>query len=138
MLFTLSLNVTACQTLRLTDVGATGMLVVLYAHAIATVEENLLDKTRSNPLTLMCPTSCMPSLCPFRNAPKCSNRKFWDELKLIDARTASTPAEMLDACLRLLEDAGMSCATTANIVVFRAQTPSREDGPRVWNNQLIR
>jgi hypothetical protein len=75
---------------------------------------------------------------PLRNAPKCSNRKFWSELKLIDARTASTPSDMFGACLQLLEDAGMSCATTSNIVVFRAQSPGKGDGPRVWNNQLIR
>lgn len=77
-------------------------------------------------------------LCLRRNAPKCSNRKFWEELRLIDGRSATTPAEMFDVCLELLEKAGMSCVTTANIAVFRPQTPGSSDGPRVWNNQLIR
>lgn len=72
------------------------------------------------------------------NAPKCSNRKFWDSIRLLDARSAQTPQEMFTACLELLEKATLSCVTTANIVVFRAQTPGTADGPRVWNNQLIR
>ena len=27
----------------------------------------------------------------WRNAPKCSNRKFWDQIRLLDARDAQTP-----------------------------------------------
>jgi hypothetical protein len=42
------------------------------------------------------------------------------------------------AGLQVLEKATLSCVTTANIAVFRPQTPGTEDGPRVWNNQLIR
>lgn len=79
-----------------------------------------------------------PSLLPRRNTPKCSNRKHFHELRLIDARGAATPSDMFDVCLELLETASMSCATTANIAVFKPQTPGSNDGPRVWNNQLIR
>ncbi|KAL4440247.1 hypothetical protein ABPG75_003248 [Micractinium tetrahymenae] len=76
--------------------------------------------------------------CAWRNAPKCSNRKFWEELQLVDGRAARTPQDMFDACLEVLERATLSCVTTANIAVFWAQTPGTADGPRVWNNQLIR
>ncbi|PNH01556.1 Nitric oxide synthase, inducible [Tetrabaena socialis] len=74
----------------------------------------------------------------WRNAPKCSNRKFWEELTLLDYRHVDTAEGMYLACLDLLETATLSCVTTTNIVVFRAQTPGTEDGPRIWNSQLIR
>ncbi len=80
----------------------------------------------------------LDALVSCRNAPKCCNRKFWEELKLLDGRKAKTPAEMYSACLEVLERATLSCVTTANIAVFRPQTPATKDGPRVWNNQLIR
>ncbi|KAI3435713.1 hypothetical protein D9Q98_001771 [Chlorella vulgaris] len=76
--------------------------------------------------------------CAWRNAPKCANRKFWEELKLVDARDASSPSEMFASCLEVLERATLSCVTTCNIAVFRPQTPGSKDGPRVWNNQLVR
>jgi len=45
-----------------------------------------------------------------RNAPKCSNRKFWDELKLSSRRAgACTPAEMFEVCLDVLEQATATC-----------------------------
>ncbi|KAG2495440.1 hypothetical protein HYH03_006386 [Edaphochlamys debaryana] len=74
----------------------------------------------------------------WRHAPKCSNRKFWEELNLLDHRHVDTPEGMFLACLEMLEAATLSCVTTANIVVFRPQTPGTQDGPRVWNNQLLR
>ena len=74
----------------------------------------------------------------WRNAPKCCNRKFWDELQLIDRRHCNSSAEMYQACLDLLEQATLSSVTTANICVFRPQTPGSADGPRIWNTQLVR
>eukprot|EP00775_Hariotina_reticulata_P010070 gene10070-10225_t len=41
-------------------------------------------------------------------------------------------------CLQLLENATAKRVTTANIAVFRAQTPGSTDGPRAWNTQLNR
>jgi nitric oxide synthase oxygenase domain/subunit len=38
-----------------------------------------------------------------RNAPKCSNRKFWEELRLVDGRHATSPAEMFEVCLEVGE-----------------------------------
>jgi hypothetical protein len=42
-------------------------------------------------------------LCCHRNAPKCSNRKFWEELRLVDGRHATSPAEMFEVCLEVGE-----------------------------------
>eukprot|EP00898_Chlorokybus_atmophyticus_P001881 jgi/Chlat1/2694/Chrsp180S02868 len=58
----------------------------------------------------------------WRNAPKCSNRKFWGELTLLDKRDVTSAEGMLDACLEMLESA----------------TLHGEGGPRIWNNQLMR
>jgi len=74
----------------------------------------------------------------WRNAPKCANRKHWSELKLVDARRATTATDMFDACCSLLDRAVESSAALASIVVFRPQTPGTLDGPRVWNSQLLR
>jgi nitric oxide synthase oxygenase domain/subunit len=60
------------------------------------------------------------------------------DLTLLDYRHVDTPEGMFQACLELLEVATLSCVTTANIVCFRPQTPGTQDGPRVWNSQLIR
>ena len=46
--------------------------------------------------------------------------------------------EMCAACMDLLERATVSCVTIAHIACFRPQTPGTQDGPRVWNNQLVR
>jgi nitric oxide synthase oxygenase domain/subunit len=35
----------------------------------------------------------------WRNAPKCSNRKYWQQLKLLDARDVSTNKGMYTACM---------------------------------------
>jgi nitric oxide synthase oxygenase domain/subunit len=45
---------------------------------------------------------------PRRNAPKCSNRKFWGELNLLDARDATSPSGMHTACLEILERAAVT------------------------------
>lgn len=74
----------------------------------------------------------------WRNAPKCANRKHWDCLEVIDARHCRTTGSMFDACLSLLERAAKTAALTANILLFRPQTPGTNDGPRIWNNQLLR
>ena len=36
----------------------------------------------------------------WRNAPKCSNRKYWQQLKLLDRRGVTTNKEMYDCCLK--------------------------------------
>jgi nitric oxide synthase oxygenase domain/subunit/sulfite reductase alpha subunit-like flavoprotein len=74
----------------------------------------------------------------WRNAPKCANRKHWDCLEVMDARHVTDEEGMIASCLSLLERAAETCALTANILMFRNQTPGTQDGPRIWNNQLLR
>lgn len=41
----------------------------------------------------------------WRNAPKCSNRKYWQQLKLLDQRTATSNKEMFNSCIQHLSKA---------------------------------
>lgn len=41
----------------------------------------------------------------WRNAPKCANRKYWGQLKLLDCRDEKTNRGMFDACIRHLDKA---------------------------------
>eukprot|EP00581_Thalassiosira_minuscula_P018097 CAMPEP_0183714154 /NCGR_PEP_ID=MMETSP0737-20130205/8790_1 /TAXON_ID=385413 /ORGANISM="Thalassiosira miniscula, Strain CCMP1093" /LENGTH=1265 /DNA_ID=CAMNT_0025943059 /DNA_START=110 /DNA_END=3907 /DNA_ORIENTATION=+ len=73
----------------------------------------------------------------WRNAPKCSNRKYWQNLKLIDCRDAQTNKEMYACCLQHLAKA-MACGSAeAYISVFRPAAPGTDSGPRIWNDQLL-
>ncbi len=73
----------------------------------------------------------------WRNAPKCSNRKYWQNLKLIDCRGVSSNKGMYDCCLDHLTKA-MSCGSSeAYISVFRQAKQGTLDGPRIWNDQLL-
>ncbi|KAK9824802.1 hypothetical protein WJX74_009932 [Apatococcus lobatus] len=75
----------------------------------------------------------------WRNAPKCGNRKFAMELKLLDKRGVTTPEQMHTACLDMLELASTSGATETFLTAFKPQHPLTGDGgPRVWNSQLLR
>ncbi len=38
----------------------------------------------------------------WRNAPKCSNRKYWQQLKLLDQRMATSNKEMFNSCIQHL------------------------------------
>ncbi|KAL7552363.1 hypothetical protein ACHAWF_015597 [Thalassiosira exigua] len=72
----------------------------------------------------------------WRNSPKCSNRKYWQQLKLLDCRDVTTNRGMYDSCVRHLEKA-MSCGSSeAYVTVFRPAPPEK-DGPRIWNDQLL-
>eukprot|EP00884_Botryococcus_braunii_P012045 jgi/Botrbrau1/20841/Bobra.0156s0066.1 len=74
----------------------------------------------------------------WRNAPKCSNRKFWNELEVIDGRDCQTPEDIYRLCLYLIERAMQSCISKSHAVIFKPQTPGTGDGPRIWNSQLLR
>jgi nitric oxide synthase oxygenase domain/subunit len=41
----------------------------------------------------------------WRNAPKCANRKYWQQLKLLDQRKATSNKEMFDCCIEHLSKA---------------------------------
>jgi nitric oxide synthase oxygenase domain/subunit len=73
----------------------------------------------------------------WRNAPKCSNRKYWQQLKLLDARDVSSNEGMYSACMAHLAKA-MACGSSeAYVTVFRPVTPGKDDGPQIWNDQLL-
>ncbi|GMH32248.1 hypothetical protein BSKO_00082 [Bryopsis sp. KO-2023] len=75
----------------------------------------------------------------WRNAPKCSNRKVWNELQLLDRRDVTTNEGMFEACLEHLKMAQKNMVTDTFITVFPPAKPGdRKSGPRVWNDQLIR
>ena len=73
----------------------------------------------------------------WRNAPKCANRKYWQQLKLLDCREVDTNQGMFDSCIKHLTKA-MACGSSEPyITVFRSETPGTSDGPRIWNDQLL-
>lgn len=73
----------------------------------------------------------------WRNAPKCANRKYWQQLKLLDCRDVDTNKGMFDSCMHHLQMATSSGATEAYISVFKPKHPGEADGPRIWNEQLL-
>ncbi|GAQ81306.1 nitric oxide synthase [Klebsormidium nitens] len=75
----------------------------------------------------------------WRNAPKCSNRKYWSTLRLLDKRHVSTAEGMNEACLEMMDLAVSSGAAEVYVTVFRPEHPlTKQGGPRVWNLQLMR
>ena len=74
----------------------------------------------------------------WRNAPKCINRKFYNTLDVIDAREATTNEQMFEAIKTHLKRGIGADHIPVLMTVFRPQTPGMDDGPRIWNSQLIR
>ncbi|KAL7535297.1 LOW QUALITY PROTEIN: hypothetical protein ACHAXR_007456, partial [Thalassiosira sp. AJA248-18] len=87
----------------------------------------------------------------WRNAPKCANRKYWQQLKLLDCRDVATNTEIFSCCVQHLAKA-MACGSSeAYITVFKPAPPdlrasllstasdhtTHADGPRIWNDQLL-
>jgi nitric-oxide synthase len=73
----------------------------------------------------------------WRNNARCIGRLFWEDLHLFDARTASSPEEVFEACVRHLEFATNGGRIRTAVTVFAATEPE-EKGIRIWNTQLIR
>ena len=60
----------------------------------------------------------------WRNAPKCSNRKYWQQLKLLDARNVSTNQGMFKACMKHLSKAVSLCdASCALTFIWQFSVP---------------
>ena len=73
----------------------------------------------------------------WRNSPKCSNRKYWQQLKLLDCRDVTSNQGMFDSCMTHISKA-MACGSAeAYVTVFRPATPGKNDGPAIWNEQLL-
>jgi nitric-oxide synthase len=73
----------------------------------------------------------------WRNSARCIGRLLWRSLKVVDARAAATPAEVFNACVNHLRNSTSGGRIIPMITVF-APADERGDGPRIWNDQLIR
>jgi nitric-oxide synthase len=73
----------------------------------------------------------------WRNNARCIGRLFWETLHVFDARTAASPGEVFEACVRHLEYASNGGRIRPVVSVFASAAPE-EKGIRIWNSQLIR
>eukprot|EP00984_Skeletonema_dohrnii_P002603 scaffold912_cov121-Skeletonema_dohrnii-CCMP3373.AAC.4 len=73
----------------------------------------------------------------WRNAPKCSNRKYWQQLKLLDCRDVDTNEGMYGSCIKHLTKAVACGSAEAYVTVFRPTNPGTGEGPAIWNEQLL-
>jgi len=73
----------------------------------------------------------------WRNAPKCSNRKYWQQLKLLDCRDVNSNEGIYGSCMKHLSKAVACGSAEAYVTVFRPSTPGTCDGPAIWNEQLL-
>ena len=73
----------------------------------------------------------------WRNAPKCSNRKYWQQLKLLDCRDVKSNKDIYGSCMKHLTKAVACGSAEAYVTVFRPSTPGTSDGPVIWNEQLL-
>lgn len=73
----------------------------------------------------------------WRNNARCIGRLFWNTLELLDARTATTAADIFEACVHHLRFSTNGGRIRSAITVF-PETRERERGIRIHNSQLIR
>ncbi len=73
----------------------------------------------------------------WRNHDRCVGRKHWRALEVLDARTASTPAEIAEACFAHLRRATNGGAVRSVITIGPPARPSGR-GFRILNPQLVR
>lgn len=94
-----------------------------------------------------CPVSSHRDLSPeelsalakeaWRNNSRCIGRLFWNTLELLDARSATTPDEIFEACVHHLRYSTNGGRIRSAVTVF-PETPDGERGIRIHNRQLIR
>jgi nitric-oxide synthase, bacterial len=73
----------------------------------------------------------------WRNNPRCIGRLFWNSLEVLDARSATSPDEIFEACVRHLRFATNGGRIRSTITLFKP-APDGERGIRIWNHQLLR
>ncbi|MFG2231558.1 nitric oxide synthase oxygenase [Streptomyces sp. NPDC048723] len=73
----------------------------------------------------------------WRNSRRCIGRLYWNSLRVLDRRDATTPEEIHHHLCEHLRQATNHGRIRPVISVFAPDTPGRP-GPRVWNDQLIR
>lgn len=73
----------------------------------------------------------------WRNANRCIGRLYWQSLRVRDLRHLTTADAIAAACADHLREAAPGGRIRPLISVFAPDPPGRQ-GPRIWNEQLIR
>ncbi|WP_082772275.1 nitric oxide synthase oxygenase [Actinoplanes sp. TFC3] len=73
----------------------------------------------------------------WRNSSRCIGRLYWNSLRVLDRRDATTPQAVHAHLCEHLRQATNTGRIRPTISVFAPDTPRRA-GPRMWNDQLIR
>ncbi|MEU0353062.1 nitric oxide synthase oxygenase [Streptomyces sp. NPDC006237] len=73
----------------------------------------------------------------WRNSSRCIGRLYWNSLRVLDRRQATTPEQIHQHLCEHLRQATNGGRIRPVISVFAPDTPHRP-APRVWNDQLIR
>jgi nitric-oxide synthase, bacterial len=72
----------------------------------------------------------------WRNNARCIGRLFWKQLRLLDARDATSPTEVFEACVEHLNYSTNGGKIRPTITVFAQQ--QQGNSIRIYNKQLIR
>jgi nitric-oxide synthase len=73
----------------------------------------------------------------WRNSARCIGRLYWRSMRVRDMRAVRDPAEVSAQCVEHLRVAYNGGRLRPVITVFAPDGPGRQ-GPRIWNEQLIR
>ncbi|MGW5680124.1 nitric oxide synthase oxygenase, partial [Streptomyces sp. NPDC003860] len=73
----------------------------------------------------------------WRNSSRCIGRLYWQSLRVLDRRDATTPREIHRHLCEHLRQATNGGRIRPTISVFAPDRPGRP-APRLWNDQLIR
>ncbi|MET9822463.1 nitric oxide synthase oxygenase [Streptomyces sp. NPDC006349] len=73
----------------------------------------------------------------WRNSSRCIGRLYWNSLRVLDRRDATTPEEIHQHLITHLREATNGGRIRPTISVFAPDAPGHP-APRVWNEQLIR
>jgi len=73
----------------------------------------------------------------WRNNSRCIGRLFWNTLELLDARAATGPGEVFEACVEHLRFSTNGGKIRSAVTLF-APAGEGERGIRIWNRQLVR
>ncbi|GLX51533.1 nitric oxide synthase oxygenase [Streptomyces hygroscopicus subsp. hygroscopicus] len=73
----------------------------------------------------------------WRNSSRCIGRAYWNSLRVVDRRDATTPEDIHRDLCEHLRQATNAGRIRPVISIFAPDTPERP-APRVWNDQLIR
>jgi nitric-oxide synthase, bacterial len=73
----------------------------------------------------------------WRNSARCIGRLYWRSMRVRDLRAVRDPAEVTAQCLEHLRIAFNGGKVRPVLTVFAPDAPDRQ-GPRIWNEQLVR